>query len=145
MRYSLYKIRHSPELLDRDKPQRFSFAVSFLNRTVHLPWLWNILRSNEAHFYLNGTVNTQNYRIWAEENPGIHIKISLQSPKVTVCYLKSMMYLGGVATLNDSIMLHVPSITTDQLRSVFKHTVHRLEILEGVRLEPLSLHRPGND
>lgn len=258
MHYFPYKIHHTQQLLDRDKPQRLSFAVSFLNRmTVDLSWPWNILWSDEAHFYLNGTVNTQNCRIWAQENPRMHTEIPLHSPKVTVwcgftatfilgpfffeeitargpvtcsvtgrryhdmlqtfvvpqlqgmrvltstifmqdgapphihesvkalllqhftdervisrffrnpwpprspdlnpCdfwlwgHLKSVVYRGGVATLNDlknSITLHVRSITTDQLRSAVEHTVHRLEILqvnEGGHMEHLSLHRPGHD
>ncbi|GFS67843.1 uncharacterized protein TNCV_2295081 [Trichonephila clavipes] len=83
MHYFPSKIRHTQELLDRDKPQRLSFAVNFLNRmTVDLPWPWNILWSDEAHFYLNGTVNTPICRIWAKEIPRIHTEIS---NLLTVC------------------------------------------------------------
>ncbi|GFU39748.1 transposable element tc3 transposase [Trichonephila clavipes] len=86
MHYFPYKICHTQELLDRDKLQRLSFAVNFLNRmTVDLSWPWNTLWSDEANFYLNGTVNTQNCRIWAKENPRIRKEIPIQSPKVTVC------------------------------------------------------------
>ncbi len=66
-----------------------------------------------------------------------------------VC-LKSLVYRGGVATFNDlnnSITLHVRSLTTDKLRSAVEHIVHRLEILqgnEGGHEEHLSLHRPGH-
>ncbi|GFS30552.1 uncharacterized protein TNIN_326051 [Trichonephila inaurata madagascariensis] len=68
---------------------------------------------------------------------------SPRSPYLTPCdfwlwgYLKSLLYLGGVAPLNDlknSITLHVRSPTTDQLRSASVRsavtTVHRLEILK---------------
>ncbi|GFY78018.1 uncharacterized protein TNIN_20721 [Trichonephila inaurata madagascariensis] len=66
-------------------------------------------------------------------------------------YLKSLVYLGGVATLNDlknSITFHARSLTIDPLRSAVDHTLHRLEILQGNEvghLEHLSLHRPGHD
>ncbi|GFV33780.1 hypothetical protein TNCV_4568951 [Trichonephila clavipes] len=68
-----------------------------------------------------------------------------RSPYLTLCdfwlwgHLKSVVSCGGVATLNDlknSIMLHVQSPTTDQLRSAVASvrsavtTVHRLEILK---------------
>ncbi|GFV25785.1 uncharacterized protein TNCV_3867551 [Trichonephila clavipes] len=152
MHYFPFKIRHTQELFDRDKPQCLSFSVNFLNRmTVDLSWPWNILRSDEAHFYLNGTVNTQNCHIWAKENPRIRTEIlySLQSHCLLWGYLKSL-HLGGVATLNDlknSITLHVRSLTTDLLRSAVEQTVHRIEILNGneVLTEPLSLHGPGHD
>ncbi|GFW62054.1 transposable element tc3 transposase [Trichonephila clavipes] len=85
MPYFPYKIHHTEELLDRDKPRCLSFAVGFLHRmTVGLSWPLNILWSYEAHFYLNGTVNTQNCHIWAKENPRTPTEIPLQSPKVTM-------------------------------------------------------------
>ncbi|GFT36982.1 uncharacterized protein TNCV_175161 [Trichonephila clavipes] len=40
--------------------------------------------SDEAHFYLNGTVNTQNCSICVKKNPRIHTKFPLQSPNATV-------------------------------------------------------------
>ncbi|GFT23043.1 uncharacterized protein TNCV_1858041 [Trichonephila clavipes] len=41
--------------------------------------------SDEAHFYFNGTVNTQNCRIWAKKkNPQIYTEFLLQSPNVIV-------------------------------------------------------------
>ncbi|GFS63823.1 uncharacterized protein TNCV_1128401 [Trichonephila clavipes] len=65
-------------------------------------------------------------------------------------FLRSLVYLGGVATFNDlnSIMLYVRSLATDQLRSAVEHTVHRLEILHvnvGGHFQHLSLHRPVHD
>ncbi|GFU60434.1 hypothetical protein TNCV_3115081 [Trichonephila clavipes] len=65
MHYFPSKIHHTQELLDRDKPQRLSFAVSFLN-IMNIDLSSNILWSDEAHFYLNETVNTQNCRIWTK-------------------------------------------------------------------------------
>ncbi|GFY33612.1 hypothetical protein TNCV_4593241 [Trichonephila clavipes] len=42
MLYSPYMNLQTKELLNRDKPQRLSFEVSFLNRmTVDLSWPWN--------------------------------------------------------------------------------------------------------
>jgi hypothetical protein len=50
--------------------------------------LWS---SDEAHFHLSGTVNKQNFRYWAAENPReVHAR-PLHSPKVTVwCTLSSI-------------------------------------------------------
>ncbi|GFR04582.1 uncharacterized protein TNCT_353201 [Trichonephila clavata] len=55
-----YKMRHTQELLDKDKTRRLSFEISFLNKmTVDLSWPWNILWSDETRFYLNGKANMQ--------------------------------------------------------------------------------------
>ncbi|GBL88998.1 hypothetical protein AVEN_255159-1 [Araneus ventricosus] len=45
---------------------------------------WNILWTDEAHFYLQGSVNTQNCRIWARENPFQMQPLPLHSQMTTV-------------------------------------------------------------
>ncbi|GBO46894.1 hypothetical protein AVEN_186267-1 [Araneus ventricosus] len=44
----------------------------------------NILWTDEAHFHLQGSVNTQNCRIWTRENPFQMQPLPLHSQKVTV-------------------------------------------------------------
>jgi hypothetical protein len=39
--------------------------------------------SDEPHFHLPGTVNKQNFRFWATENPQKHCQRPLHSPYVT--------------------------------------------------------------
>lgn len=43
-----------------------------------------IIFSDEAHFYLNGYVNKQNYRFWGRENPNVIKATPLHPIKVTV-------------------------------------------------------------
>jgi hypothetical protein len=43
-----------------------------------------IMIIDEAHFHLNGTVNKQNRRYWASDNPRALHQRPLHSPKVTV-------------------------------------------------------------
>ena len=43
-----------------------------------------IVFSDEAHFWLNGYVNKQNYRFWDTENPNISISKFLHPEKVTL-------------------------------------------------------------
>ena len=43
-----------------------------------------IIMSDEAHFHLNGSVNKQNFRYWASQNPHEVHERPFQSPKVTV-------------------------------------------------------------
>ncbi|GFX39503.1 DUF4817 domain-containing protein [Trichonephila clavipes] len=52
-----------------------------------------ILFSNEAHFWLNGHVNKQNWRIWSEANPQVYVETPLHPEKLTVwCTL----WAGGI-------------------------------------------------
>ncbi|GFY10397.1 transposable element Tc3 transposase [Trichonephila clavipes] len=52
-----------------------------------------ILLSDEAHFWLNGYVNKQNYRICSEANPQVYVETPLHPEKLTVwCAL----WAGGI-------------------------------------------------
>ncbi|GFT39260.1 hypothetical protein TNCV_2421901 [Trichonephila clavipes] len=52
-----------------------------------------ILFSDEAHFWLNGYVNKQKYRIWSEINPQVYVETPLHPEKLTVwCAL----WAGGI-------------------------------------------------
>ena len=60
LRCYLYKITHVQKLLLADLPVRHKFVLEFLSRLeVDNDWAWNILWTNEAHFYLLRFVNTQ--------------------------------------------------------------------------------------
>ncbi|GFV57585.1 hypothetical protein TNCV_4012291 [Trichonephila clavipes] len=49
--------------------------------------------NDEAHFWLNGYVNKQNYRIWSEANPQVYVETPLHPEKLTVwCAL----WAGGI-------------------------------------------------
>ena len=65
-----YRIHVVHSLTDGDKQTRLHFANEMLQRNSEDPNLVNtILWTDEAHFSLNGEVNTWNCRIWATENP----------------------------------------------------------------------------
>ncbi|GFS79103.1 uncharacterized protein TNCV_4408281 [Trichonephila clavipes] len=52
-----------------------------------------ILFSDEAHFWLNGYINKQNFRIWSEANPQVNVETPLHPEKLTVwCAL----WAGGI-------------------------------------------------
>ncbi|GBM15359.1 hypothetical protein AVEN_199623-1 [Araneus ventricosus] len=58
-------------------------------------WPWNILWSDEAHFCLNGHVNTHNCQIWATENPHAIQEQTLHRDKVTVrCGFRANFIIG---------------------------------------------------
>ncbi|GFY06230.1 hypothetical protein TNCV_2680241 [Trichonephila clavipes] len=80
----------------------FKFEEDFVERFVE--WAQNeiavapdfhkrILFSDEAHFWLNGYVHTQNCRIWSEANPQVYVETLLHPEKLTVwCAL----WAGGI-------------------------------------------------
>ncbi|GBM26826.1 hypothetical protein AVEN_32077-1 [Araneus ventricosus] len=78
-------ITHVQELVPADLPKRKAFALQFLARMeVDNACPWNILWTDEDHFHLQGSVNTQNCRIWAGENQFQMQPLSLHSQKITV-------------------------------------------------------------
>lgn len=91
-----YKISRVQALHITDPDKRLTFALTFLARMeIDNDWPWNILWGDEAHFYLNGSVNTQNCRIWACERPTVIQEVPLHSPKVTVwCGFTATFILG---------------------------------------------------
>ncbi|GFW94696.1 uncharacterized protein TNCV_4247361 [Trichonephila clavipes] len=84
------------ELLPHDFETRHLFSLQFLARLeVDPEWPWNILWTDEAHFHLDGSVNTHNCRIWETDNPHSTLRVPLHSPKVTVwCGFSASFILG---------------------------------------------------
>ncbi|XP_054260262.1 uncharacterized protein LOC128996153 [Macrosteles quadrilineatus] len=78
-----YKIMIVQKLNDADYQQRVMFAETMLNMFEENDDI-KILMSDEAHFHLDGTVNKQNCRYWALENPRELHQRPLHSQKVTV-------------------------------------------------------------
>ena len=57
---------------------------------------WNkIIMSDEAHFTLNGTVNKQNCRIYATENPQEIQEVPLHEEKVNKLFPARLMAKSG--------------------------------------------------
>ncbi|GFX00672.1 uncharacterized protein TNCV_2236791 [Trichonephila clavipes] len=96
IRYYAYKLQFVQELLPHDFETRHLFSLQFLARLeVDPEWPWNILWTEEAHFYVDGSVNTHNCRIWESDNPHSTLRVPLHSPKVTVwCGFSVSLILG---------------------------------------------------
>ena len=82
---SAFKFKVSQKLSSADFEQREEFCKWFLQQCTNSPsFLSCVWWSDEAHFHLNGQVNRQNYRFWAERPPEEVLEAPLHSPKVTV-------------------------------------------------------------
>lgn len=85
IRFHPYKLQVVQKINERDKEVRLAFCTTMNGLLQDNPdTLNNLLMSDEAHFYLSGSVNKQNMRYWSPVNPmELHEK-ALHSPKVTV-------------------------------------------------------------
>lgn len=89
-----YKLAIVQQLQPGDYVQRMNFAremQALIEQNENLI----LFMSDEAHFHLNGMVNQQNCRYWANENPRqLHVR-PLHVPKVTVwCALSQTCIIG---------------------------------------------------
>lgn len=94
LKFHPYKIVCVQELKENDYPQRLDFATQ-MQVLLHDEPDVLIFMSDEAHFYLNGTVNQQNCRYWAQENPRQLHEKPLHSPRVTVWCAVSRQHVIG--------------------------------------------------
>lgn len=77
-----YKVHLVQELSDDDFDRRAQFCETMMELSNANPaFIKNILFSDEATFCLNGTVNKQNCRYWAVENPHWMIEANTQYPQ----------------------------------------------------------------
>lgn len=91
-----YKMHFVQQLKPHDHSARLDFALSFLARMqVDDNWPSHIFWTDEAHFHLDGAVNTQNCRIWGSTNPHAMQQQPLHSPYVTAwCGFTANFILG---------------------------------------------------
>ena len=80
-----YKIMTVQQLNPRDYQQRLSLCQTMLDMFEENQDL-TLIMSDKAHFHLNGTVNKQNFRYWASENPRDIHQRPLRNSKVTVLF-----------------------------------------------------------
>ena len=91
-----YKIQIFQELADFDMERRHEFAMHMidmiLNRSIETKRIWF---SDEAHFWLTGHVNKQNYRFWGRENPRIFETTTMKPQRITVwCAISDLGIIG---------------------------------------------------
>ncbi|GFV30863.1 DUF4817 domain-containing protein [Trichonephila clavipes] len=76
--------------------------------------------NDEAHFCLNGYVNTQNCRIWNEANPQVYVETQLHPEKLTVwCALWACGIIGSYFFKNDEG--HNITVNGDQYRAMIRN------------------------
>jgi len=109
-----YHLQIVHELKAPDFESRLQFARQcYAEMITNDNWLWCICFSDEAHFYLNGSVSSRNCRIWAEHHPHVTVQEPLHSPKVTVwCAVKNDFVIGPYFFQQQEDELHEPTTVT---------------------------------
>jgi len=88
-----YKVMIVQTLNEGDYQQRLAFAEQMLEIIEEHEDA--IIMSDEARFHVNGSVNKQNFRYWAAQNPHEVHERPLHGPKVTVwCAIGKVGVIG---------------------------------------------------
>ncbi|GBM29901.1 hypothetical protein AVEN_246461-1 [Araneus ventricosus] len=113
-----YKIKLVQQLEPNNPSVRESFALEFLGRMgVDEHWPWNILRTYEAHFYVNGEVNTHKCRNLAKQIHHVIHPLPLHSPKIIVwCGMTASVIIGPLSLDN----IFVPTVKSSELSPMNK-------------------------
>lgn len=90
-----YRMTCFQEILQVDHPRRITFCQWFLNNFDD-NLLDKTFFSDEAWFYLNGYVNSQNMRMWTTEKPdNFYVETSLHPQKIGVwCAISRRRIIG---------------------------------------------------
>ena len=85
------------------RKKRMAFARWFTDRCADdFRFLHNLWWSDEAHFYLHGSTNRQNVRVWSDKPPKEAVEAPLHSPKVTVwCAMGAQGAIGPIFVENE--------------------------------------------
>jgi hypothetical protein len=79
-----YHVRAVQELKERDFQARVDFANWFLEKSEEDGFPERVLWSDEAHFYLDGSLCNRNCVIWSNDNPNASVTTSLHPQRITV-------------------------------------------------------------
>lgn len=84
LRLHPYKLQLVQSLHRGDKRCRVEFPQWLLQKWSSASFRKGLIVSDEANFYLSGTVNKQNCPVWGLENPHITLEYDIQSPPHSV-------------------------------------------------------------
>ena len=114
LRLHPYKLQLVQSLHRGDKRRRVEFSQWLLQKWSSASFRKGLIVSDEANFYLSGTVNKQNCRVWGLENPHITLESDIQSPHLTVwCGLCSRGIIGPYFSFEGG---HSVTVTSSRYR-----------------------------
>ena len=134
-----YKISIHQKLRNCDEEARKRYCAWFTRKcNVSPQFLENIWFSDEAHFHLDGRVNSQNYRYWGSEPPKDVAERPLHSKKCTAwCAMSAQGIIGPLwvedsdgetATVNAMRYRKILEKFWSRLRGRYRHAPDRLQL-----------------
>lgn len=79
-----YKMQAHQALLPADHPRRLAYCHWFVNNLMNDDLLDLTFFSDEAWFHLSGYINSQNMRMWSNDNPHVFTESPLHAQKIGV-------------------------------------------------------------
>lgn len=136
-----YKIQLAHQLKPPDKVRRLNYGNWVVQMAEEHDDFWRkIIMSDEAHFTLNGTVNKQNCRFYAAENPELFEEQPLYDQKVTVwCGICADKVIGPYFYENDDGA--TVTVNAERYRAMIRDYV--MPILEGNDMEDYWFQQDG--
>ena len=118
-----YKMWTRQKLTPKNMTDRVEFCRWFLRQCEMTDaFLQHIWFTDEAHFYLDGSVNTQNNRFWAITAPDIVKERPLHSLKCTAwCAVSSSGVIGSF--LSEDGQERTQTVTGERYRRIFRRFV----------------------
>lgn len=124
-----YRLTAIQELLPHDIPERLHFCQWFLDvLNNNQEALRKTFFTDEAWFYRQGYVNSQNFRTWSAENPHVFVETPLHPEKIGVWAAISARRLIGPIFFNGSINAER---YREEILQPFFNELHDDELREG--------------
>ena len=135
LKFQPYKIQMTQKLFLPDRQLRVNFCNTMLNIFDDVQGL--LLMTDKAHFHLGSTVNKQNIRYWAPNNPKRTIQQPLHSPKVTCwCGVGTFGIVGPFFFENETGVTE----TVNSARYVAMLQTYAIPELIRLGLDPTNLY-----
>lgn len=123
--------------------KRIEFSRWFSDKCARCPnFLRNLWWSDEAHFFLHGSGNRQNRRIWSNKPPKEALEAPLHSPKVTVWCAMGAQGIVGPVFVEDATGKTV-TVTQESYRRVLVRFKRNLSKRCGDQLHQQWIQQDG--
>ena len=150
-----YRTQTLQTLTASDKKQRSAMAVKMFEKIKETPSFFNLLwTSDEAHFHLDGKVNSKTNVFWGSSRPNEVATKSLHSPKCTVWAAISARGIigpifieesGAAVTVTKERYVEVLKTFKSELQTLYPSLMSKFSHLKPVpRLAERELRKPSD-